>query len=126
MVTNPTRTVTVDRISNNGNPIARETHGGKTIHVPSGLEGESYEVRLHDSGSYVEARLVHREDGLRTREPLEGTGPTPRSDSLHDIALQLIGDDPVTMEQRECSDNRLAPREYPGKSHRSEIASRHD
>ena len=126
MGTDTTRTVTVDRISNNGNPIARETHNGKTIHVPSGLTGKTYDVRLDDRGSYVVARLVHEQSGARTQQPTSPPAPSASSQGLLELGKDLIGDETITMEQRECSDNRLDAGEYPGQSHRSEIASRHD
>lgn len=125
MVSSPTKEVTIDRISNNGNPIAQETHNGKTIHVPSGLRGETYEVRLIDRGSYVVADLVHKETGLRSRG---ATGPSGGSgnDVILELGKELIGDEPLTMEQRESTDKSLDPGEYPGKDHRTEIASRYD
>lgn len=126
MVANSTKEVTVDRVSNSGNPIAKETHQGKTIHVPSGLKGETYEVRLRDRGSFVEASLVHRESGARAQRTVEPSGKTGSSKTLLDLGKELIGKESLTMEQRECSDNRLNSAEYPGKEHRSEIASRHD
>lgn len=126
MVSNSVQTVTVDRISNNGNPIAKETHNGKTIHVPSGLEGKTYEVRLQDRGSYTVATLVHQESGVRTRKPIGPSGPSGRNSNLLELGKKLIGDESLTMEQRECSDTSLGPAEYPGKDHRSKIAFRHD
>jgi len=126
MVSDPTQEITVDRVSNNGNPIAKERHNGKTIHVPSGLEGESYEVRLQDKGSYIVAHLVHKEAGARVQTTSSPSGPSGGKDVILELGEKLIGDETMTIEQRECSDNRLNAAEYPGKDHRSEIASRHD
>lgn len=126
MVSDPMQTVTVDRVSNNGNPIAEEAYNGKTIHVPSGLEGETYEVRLQDQGSYVVARLVHKETGARAQGPTGPSGPSGKNEGILKLGEELIGDETLTMEQRECSDNRLNAAEYPGKDHRTEIATRHD
>lgn len=130
MASESTKTVTVDRISNSGNPVAEQTHNGKVIHVPAGLTGETYEVRLEDRGGYFIAQLVHEQAGARPQQ-LEGlsgpTGPSGSNSGLHELGKELIGEDTqLTMEQRDCSGTRLEPNEYPGKGHRSEIASRHD
>lgn len=55
-----TQTITVDRISNSGNAIAQQTHAGKTIHVPAGEVGETYDVKLADRGGYLVAQLTDR------------------------------------------------------------------
>ena len=73
MATSPAQTVTIDRVSNSGNAIARQQHAGKTIHVPAGEVGESYDVRLIDKGSHFVARLVDRTEEIQPRQP--GIGP---------------------------------------------------
>lgn len=69
METSNPRTVTVDRISNSGNAIARQQHAGKTIHVPAGDVGETLEVRLIERGGYFEAKLVDRAEEITPRQP---------------------------------------------------------
>lgn len=69
MASPSTQTITVDRISNGGNAIAQQQHAGKTIHVPAGEVGESYDVRLVDRGGYFEARLVDRTSEIQPRQP---------------------------------------------------------
>jgi tRNA/tmRNA/rRNA uracil-C5-methylase (TrmA/RlmC/RlmD family) len=43
--------VTIDRISNSGNPIAAQKHEGSDIHVPGALEGETVFIKLKDKKS---------------------------------------------------------------------------
>jgi predicted RNA-binding protein with TRAM domain len=43
--------VTVDRVSNSGNPIAK--HQGDHVHVPGGNPGETYRVELYSEGSHL-------------------------------------------------------------------------
>ena len=69
MVTSHMETVTVDRISNSGNPIAQQQHAGKSIHVPAGDIGDTLEVQLIDKGGYFIARLVDRADEVEPRQP---------------------------------------------------------
>lgn len=63
------QTVTVDRISNSGNPLAEQQRAGKTIHIPAGEVGETYDVRLVDEGSHYEARLVDQTTETQPRQP---------------------------------------------------------
>lgn len=79
MVGSTTQTITVDRISNSGNAIAEQTHADKTIHVPAGEVGETYEVRLEDKGGYLVARLTDRAKELQPRQPSISHGPDTRS-----------------------------------------------
>lgn len=72
MVDTPTQTVTVNRVSNSGNPIAQQQQAGKTIHVPAGEVGDTYEVRLTDKGGYFVAELVDRTDAVQPRQPSVG------------------------------------------------------
>lgn len=74
MVTSPTETVTVDRISNSGNAIAQQQRAGKTIHVPAGDIGDTLEVKLVDKGGYFEAQLVDRADEVQPRQPSVSPG----------------------------------------------------
>ena len=69
MAHSSTATITVDRISNSGNTIAAQQRSGKTIHVPAGEVGETYDVRLVDRGGYFEARLVDRTAETTPRQP---------------------------------------------------------
>lgn len=64
-----TTTVTVDRVSNSGNALAQQQHAGKTIHVPAGAVGETYDVRLIDKGGYFVAKLVDKTEGLQASGP---------------------------------------------------------
>lgn len=75
MVGITTQTVTVDRISNSGNAIAQQSHAGKTIHVPAGEVGETYEVRLEDRGGFLVAHLTDRANETHPRQPSIGSGP---------------------------------------------------
>lgn len=75
MVSQPIQTVTVDRISNGGNAIAQQTRAGKTIHVPAGEVGDTYEVRLEDTGGYFVAHLVDRTQEIQPRQPSIDRGP---------------------------------------------------
>lgn len=67
------QTVTADRLSNSGNAIAQQQQAGKTIHVPAGEVGATYDVRLVDKGGYFVARLVDRTSETQPRQP--GIGP---------------------------------------------------
>lgn len=78
MVGTTTQTITVDRISNSGNAIAEQTHADKTIHVPAGEVGETYEVRLEDKGGYLVAQLTDRTDEIQPRQPSISRGPDTR------------------------------------------------
>ena len=69
MANAPIQTVTIDRVSNSGNAIAQQRHAGKTIHVPAGEIGETYDVRLVDKGGYFVAKLVDRTDEVQPRQP---------------------------------------------------------
>jgi|APHM01.1.fsa_nt_gi hypothetical protein len=80
MVTSDTETVTVDRISNSGNPIAQQQVGGKTIHVPAGDVGETLEVELVDSGGYFIAQLVNRANESQPRQPSISSSPDISAD----------------------------------------------
>jgi hypothetical protein len=75
MVSEPNQTVTVDRISNSDNAIAQQERAGKTIHVPAGKVGETYEVRLEDKGSHFVARLADRTQDTHPRSPGIDSGP---------------------------------------------------
>ena len=46
MPDNPTMRVTIDKITGNGHPIAKEEHEGSHIHVPDGEKGETYDVEI--------------------------------------------------------------------------------
>lgn len=65
----PTQTITVDRVSNSGNAIAQQEYAGKTVHVPAGTVGETYDVKLIDKGGYFVARLVDRAEETQPRGP---------------------------------------------------------
>lgn len=83
-----TTTVTVDRISNSGNAIAKEKVAGKTVHAPAKMEvGDTLEVELIDKGGFFEATLVDRASETQPRQP----GLTP---DTSDIAENLL--DPTT------------------------------
>ncbi len=69
MVATTTQTVTIDRISSSGNAIAQQHHAGKTIHVPAGEVGETYDVRLVDKGGYFVAKVVDRFGEVQPRQP---------------------------------------------------------
>ncbi|SFG79781.1 hypothetical protein SAMN04488063_2978 [Halopelagius inordinatus] len=84
MVTTTTQTVTVDRVSNGGNSIAQQQHGGKSIHVPAGEVGETYEVRLVEKGGYFEAHLVDQMDSVQPRGPSIGPDTSDVGKSLLD------------------------------------------
>jgi hypothetical protein len=79
MVETTTQTITVDRVSNSGNAIAQQMHAGKTIHVPAGVVGETYEVRLEDAGGYLIARLADRANEVQPRQPGIQSGPDTSS-----------------------------------------------
>ena len=64
-----TQTITVDRISNNGNAIAQQQYAGKTVLVPAGEVGIEYDVRLVDQGSHFEAQLVDRTKQTQASQP---------------------------------------------------------
>jgi hypothetical protein len=50
--------ISVDRVSNRGNPIAKESYEGKEIHVPDASEDDTVVVELFDCGSYVVGKTV--------------------------------------------------------------------
>lgn len=60
MVADQTTTVTVDRVSNSGNAIAKDKVQGKDVHAPVAEVGSTLEVKLTDKGSHFEATLVDR------------------------------------------------------------------
>jgi tRNA/tmRNA/rRNA uracil-C5-methylase (TrmA/RlmC/RlmD family) len=122
MVSGPTQTITVDRISNSGNPVAASEYNGKTIHVPAGVPGETLDVRLVDKGGYWRATVVDR--GKRNRTGTQQPAQAGASEPLLELGAELC-DETLTIQQRETTSN-LGPAEYPGKDHRSEIAQRHD
>lgn len=72
MANTQTQTITVDRISNSGNAIAKEEYAGKTIHAPVHEVGETYEVRLTDKGGFFEAQLVDTAKQTQPRQPSVG------------------------------------------------------
>lgn len=74
MAQSQAQTVTVDRISNSGNAIARQQQAGKSILVSAGevSVGETYDVRLVDQGSHFEAELVNRADQIQPSGPSIG------------------------------------------------------
>jgi len=69
MASSLTQTVTVDRISNSGNAIAQQQRSGKTIHVPAGAVGDTFEVELTDKGGYFQARLVDSTGAVQPQQP---------------------------------------------------------
>ncbi|QLD86156.1 hypothetical protein HWV23_10610 [Natronomonas halophila] len=75
MVGTTTQTVTVGQTDNSGNLIADQTHAGKTIHVPAGEIGATYEVRLIDRGDYLVADVVDRTKEVQPRQPSIDNGP---------------------------------------------------
>jgi hypothetical protein len=85
MVDTTTQTVTVGRVSNSGNPVARQQRAGKTIHVPAGDVGDKLEVRLEDKGGYFVARLVDSTEAARPQQP--SVGP-----DTSDIGSDLLSD----------------------------------
>lgn len=122
MAPDTTQTVTVDRISNNGNPVTASEYKGKTIHVPPGVPGETLDVRLVDKGGYWRATVVDR--GKRNETGPQQPTQAGASKPLLELGSELC-DESLTIEQRETNSS-LAPAEYPGKDHRTEIAQRHD
>lgn len=69
MAQSQTQTVTVDRISNSGNAIARQQQAGKSVLVPAGEVGVEYAVRLVDQGSHFEAQLIDRTEQTQPSQP---------------------------------------------------------
>ena len=128
MAQQPTQTVTVDRISNSGNPIANQSYRGKEIHVPAGDPGDVLEVRLTERKGYYSARVVNTatagaSDG-GSKPHANPPTPARSSPDLKQIADELC-DQMLPIETREDSSD-LGPNQYPGSEHRSTIASRHD
>lgn len=126
MANHPTQTVAVDRVSNNGNPIADQTRQGKQIIVPAGNPGDVLKVRLIDEGGYYRAEVVDPTTGNSTSRP-RANPSTPAKDSpdLTDIAEKYCGDQALPVETRHSSSD-LKPNEYPGSKKRKTIATRHD
>lgn len=130
MAGEPTKEITIDRISNSGNPVAAERHNGKAIHVPGREPGDRLLVRLEDVGGHYRAVVVDRYETAipqqQTSQPAtpsgSSNGDTP---NLLELGEKLCGDEPLTLEQRH-SESKLAPREYPGKEKRKTTATRHD
>lgn len=80
-------TVTVDRISNSGNAIAREQVNGTDIHVPATAEvGTTLEVRLVEDSGYFKAKLV---DGA---ERVGSNGPSISPDTS-EIGQRILNRD---------------------------------
>lgn len=122
-----TKDVTVDRISNNGNPVAAETHNGQAIHVPGREPGDRLLVRLEEAGGYYRATVVDRYETAVTTQTSTPSGPpsSGASSALLELGKKLCGDREISIEQRH-SDSSLGPAEYPGKDKRKTIATRHD
>lgn len=72
MVSSTMQTITVDRVSQSGNAIAQQQYAGKTIHVPAGEVGETYDVRLTDKGGYFVAQLVDHAGEVQPPQPSIG------------------------------------------------------
>lgn len=68
-VSHQTTTVTVDRISNSGNAIAKSQVQGKTVHAPVTEVGRTLEVELIDQGSHFEAKLVDTSERTQPSQP---------------------------------------------------------
>ena len=62
------KTVTIDRISESGNPIAETKHRDKHIHVPGARPGDTIEIAIEeDHGSFFKGFMIGP-DGMSTRE----------------------------------------------------------
>lgn len=72
MVNSTIQTITVDRVSHSGNAIAQQEYAGKSVLVPAGEVGETYDVRLTDKGGYFVAQLVDRAGEVQPRQPSIG------------------------------------------------------
>lgn len=116
--------MTVDRISNSGNPIADQSHNGKDIHVPAGDPGDILKLRLIDNGAYYRAEVVNTVSGSeRSHTRVNPTTPAKDSPRLSDIADDLCDEMLPIATRHDSGDSSLGPNEYPDKNHRSEIAS---
>lgn len=126
MANRPTRTISVDRISNSGNPVAESRHRGKIIHVPAGNPGDELEVRLVDKGSHYLAQVIDPTTGSTPQAPRTNPRtPADESPDLAHIAEKYCGDQALPVETRH-SESDLKPNEYPGSEKRQTIAQRHD
>jgi tRNA/tmRNA/rRNA uracil-C5-methylase (TrmA/RlmC/RlmD family) len=111
-----TTTVTVDRISNGGNAIARQEIDGKTVHAPASASvGDTLEVRLTEKDGYFEATLVDRADEIHPRQP--GLAPdtseigqdllAPEQNESHSFEVRdSLTDDAVGQELRSWAASR--------------------
>lgn len=62
------KTVTIDRISGGGNPIAEAKHRGKHIHVPDARPGDSVEIVIkEDHGNFYKGFMIGP-DGMTEKE----------------------------------------------------------
>ena len=62
------KTVTIDRISESGNPIAETKHHDKHVHVPGANPGETVEVLIEeDHGNFFKWFMIGP-NGISTRE----------------------------------------------------------
>lgn len=116
-------TVAVERVSNSGNPIAREKAKGKAIHVPAGEIGETYEVRLIDKGGYFVAKLVDRTKETQPRSPSIGPSKTELDTDL----INNRKDDSHSFEIRDCPGNgslRALPNDDEQKSRLKQLSRR--
>lgn len=123
MINSTTQTITVDRVSNSGNAIAQQQYAGKTIHVPAGEVGETYDVRLTDKGGYFVAHLVDRTGEVQPRQP--SIGPDA-SDVGRDI-LTPERNRPHSFEIRSSPKGgklRSTPNSSSGRSQRSRLSQR--
>jgi len=118
MVTLPTQTVTVDRVSNSGNAIAQQQRAGKTIHVPAGEVGDTLNVRLVDKGSHFEARLVDRTKEVQPRQPSVSPDTSDLLDSGESSHSYTIRSSPSG------GSLRSNPRSEIGKQRRSRLSER--
>lgn len=111
VVAHPTKTVTVDRISNSGNAIAKDRVQGKVVHAPVRDVGETLEVKLIDRGSHFEAKLVDRTEETQPRQP----------------SLSPDTSDMLDSGSKESHSFEVRPRltkHAPGKERRSKMSSR--
>lgn len=121
----PTQTVTVERVSGNGNPIAAQKKNGKHIHIPAGVPGNTLEVQLEDAGSHWIARVVDRSKRTEVQKP-RGATDSGSTLNIGEDFMQETFEEPLTIEQRNATGTELNGNEYPGRDHRNDISHRHD
>lgn len=87
----PPRKVTIDRISNAGNPVAKENYQGQCVHVFGAKPGEQVIVELRPKGSHYIGEIVDPTEDQRklAKQQKKAKGNDPSSGSGTSVGAAL-------------------------------------